>query len=702
MKALRKAYETNATRAWVSLPPGAGKTLVGLEMAREFHRPTLILSPNTAIQGQWVAAADQFAPALPVGTSRTLSTPITSLTYQSIAQFTEVDGAENHIDRLRDSGREIVNALAAHGDVLLILDEAHHLLATWGELLSEVLALLPGAFVLGLTGTPPQAMSTRETELMNEVLGSCAYAASPNALVRDGAIAPYQDLNLFVTPTNDESVYLADTSRKRDADRLLTNSSSKGDGAVRIIKAEHGARGTALRALVLCDYETMTAKTDDSAPGSAENVIRRMTADPHTRALNPVMVTGSRVLAPASTARTLAAWIHENYPHLFLDEIATGSDTALVPVTGAWTSSEWVKAITQWFQTESGHVLVGTRALLGEGWDAPATNVVIDLTSAATSMAVAQGRGRALRIDKNDPSKVASLWSVTCIDPYDPSYNPDYDRLVRKAQAYFTMDENRTIVTGNTVLPTLDDALASTDAVNAVMLARAANTAHVAALWGVGTAYRNRKFPWVEIDIQATDAIALRYLGVNGYKQEPAGLYAPAYKGKKKGLFGGVKVDLLDSPENRYSVASSIAAAVASTLNEAGLIRADWNDMRIKVTADGKARFWLETESTDDAELFASTFSQCFDLTVDADSLHFPAHGVTRADFDRVNTATVKTPFQAVTSFHPVPKAIRRDANLLAIYNKAWTRWVSTTWTELHGWTYAEWTGGATAGETWH
>ena len=54
---------------------------------------------------------------------------------------------------------------------------------------------------------------------------------------------------------------------------------------------------------------------------------------------------------------------------------------------------------------------IGTRALLGEGWDAPAVNVVIDLTAAATPTSVVQARGRALRLDPQWPGKVADNWA---------------------------------------------------------------------------------------------------------------------------------------------------------------------------------------------------------------------------------------------------------------------------------------------------
>ena len=58
--------------------------------------------------------------------------------------------------------------------------------------------------------------------------------------------------------------------------------------------------------------------------------------------------------------------------------------------------------------------LVGTRGLLGEGWDALSLNTLIDLTSVTTRTGVRQIRGRSLRLDPQWPRKVAHNWDVVC------------------------------------------------------------------------------------------------------------------------------------------------------------------------------------------------------------------------------------------------------------------------------------------------
>jgi len=71
---------------YLVVPPGGGKTLIGLEAARRLGRPAVVLCPNTAIQAQWIAQWQaSFGPNPPPATaSRDLPTPLTVLTYQAL------------------------------------------------------------------------------------------------------------------------------------------------------------------------------------------------------------------------------------------------------------------------------------------------------------------------------------------------------------------------------------------------------------------------------------------------------------------------------------------------------------------------------------------------------------------------------------------------------------------------------------------
>ena len=103
---------------------------------------------------------------------------------------------------LHANGRAIVDRLAAMGPITLVLDECHHLLQLWGHVLEAVIgALDPASVVVGLTATPPDVLSERERALHGALFGGRAdFQVVTPAVVKDGYLAPYQELALVVAP----------------------------------------------------------------------------------------------------------------------------------------------------------------------------------------------------------------------------------------------------------------------------------------------------------------------------------------------------------------------------------------------------------------------------------------------------------------------------------------------------------------------
>ncbi len=69
LTAFERARAAGDQHVYLTMPPGSGKTLLGLEIGRRLGRPIVALAPTTAIQGQWAAEwTGAFAPSL-VGAS---------------------------------------------------------------------------------------------------------------------------------------------------------------------------------------------------------------------------------------------------------------------------------------------------------------------------------------------------------------------------------------------------------------------------------------------------------------------------------------------------------------------------------------------------------------------------------------------------------------------------------------------------------
>ena len=103
-------------------------------------------------------------------------------------------------------------ALQAGRVGVVVLDECHHLASMWGYVVRAVLDLLGGedVHVIGLTATPPSDLTGEETELYGELLGPVDFTVPTPAVVRDGHLAPYQELAWLTEPLDSERAWLAE------------------------------------------------------------------------------------------------------------------------------------------------------------------------------------------------------------------------------------------------------------------------------------------------------------------------------------------------------------------------------------------------------------------------------------------------------------------------------------------------------------
>ena len=489
-------------------------------------------------------------------------------------------GARRRVEELREAGVRVV-----------VLDECHHLLSLWGALLKAVLDLLEPEHVLGLTATNPRELSREQAALYAELLDGEDFSVPTPAVVREGFLAPYQELVQLCTPLASEHEWLAErharfelvleqlaavpaagehlgldvwllerlserraagggrlswaelarrqprladaglrwlhahgapppegaprgeqqraaltiddwvvlledyalrclradagaeAERRLDAlqvalgdlgftmtrqgirrsggevDRVLLNSAAKPLAMCDALACEYDARGPALRAVVMCDSERPPRQPRDSpltltgggrgllaAAGADDRLIgdprgardrrdvrgpagrrasggRRAWTRSRPRAAGRASRPGCGPRRPAS----IVVWRHA--------DAAFGS-----PLWTAWATRLLAGGETL--------LVFGTRGLLGEGWDCPPVNVLVDMTAVAADVSVRQMRGRSLRLDPADPQKLASNWDVVCVAPALERGHADYGRFVRRHAHLHAPCEDGTIETG--------------------------------------------------------------------------------------------------------------------------------------------------------------------------------------------------------------------------------------------------------------
>ncbi|NNE36370.1 MAG: type III restriction endonuclease subunit R, partial [Rhodothermales bacterium] len=191
--------------------------------------------------------------------------------------------------------------------------------------------------------------------------------------------------------------------------RHITQSSAKIQACVDIYRHEREVRGAGLRQVILTDYIR-----DEGVRSNKEKQVEMHGAWPIFRELVHSLGDEERRTCALLTGRLVV--LHESIAAQLKDE-ATLRPLEHAPgfVVIDAPARNPVTILTELLEAGTINVLVGTRALLGEGWDAPCINSLVLASNVGSYMLTNQMRGRAIRIDKKNPDKVSSIWHIVAI-----------------------------------------------------------------------------------------------------------------------------------------------------------------------------------------------------------------------------------------------------------------------------------------------
>lgn len=210
--------------------------------------------------------------------------------------------------------------------------------------------------------------------------------------------------------------------RNKKQDVLLNQSLGKLNAVRDIFKAEYQALGNNLRQLVLTDFirkDFQVHLGDKNAQFTQLGVlsyfesIRREMIE-QTWTVPVAVLTGSLVIIPTSAKEHLERLI-PNSP-LSYDVIGQLSQEDYLKVSISGSYHDLVTALTQLFQDGYIKVIIGTKSLLGEGWDAPCVNSLILASFVGSFMLSNQMRGRAIRVWPDNPNKTSNIWHLVSIN----------------------------------------------------------------------------------------------------------------------------------------------------------------------------------------------------------------------------------------------------------------------------------------------
>ena len=206
--------------------------------------------------------------------------------------------------------------------------------------------------------------------------------------------------------------------------RQVASSTGKMDSIVEIAQIETDSLGKDLRMVILADY--IKDKDTDNTHLGVIPIWRILKNKFSQEQMSLGVLCGSLILLPKDKQNDFNSLLREN--NIDISSVAISGyseDENYIKITPKESAKNViVSLITEMFNKGHITILVGTQALLGEGWDAPSINSLILSSNVSSYMLSNQMRGRAIRIDKNNPDKISNIWHLATIGiPSEKSFS---------------------------------------------------------------------------------------------------------------------------------------------------------------------------------------------------------------------------------------------------------------------------------------
>lgn len=230
-------------------------------------------------------------------------------------------------------------------------------------------------------------------------------------------------------------------------DKLLITSKSKMDSIKQIVEIEYDKLQSKLRMVILSDFirgEHLTnSKTQDNFNKIGVIPIFEQLRLNNENKKKIGVLTGSIVIIPISSVRRFET-LCDNMKvtnRLSLTK-PYGTDYLIINLT-ALLRNKIVQIITHLFEEGEIEILIGTKSLLGEGWDAPAINSLILASFIGSFVLSNQMRGRAIRMQKENLQKTSNIWHLVCLDPTMPGGGSDMETMTRRFRSFVGLSNKK-------------------------------------------------------------------------------------------------------------------------------------------------------------------------------------------------------------------------------------------------------------------
>jgi superfamily II DNA or RNA helicase len=365
---------------------------------------------------------------------------------------------DSFVERLR-SNEGFKDAILTHPWIATPEEHTEEILED-PEYLSSMVVFLHAAgreiphAALKTLGLSHKQVPTLELEWLEVLLSHCLYSDVERFQPSEQILKLLRRELLDIGAIERRRVKLRDPS---DHLKLLTTSITKLKSIEEIVRLESGSQCAELRCVILTDFirKAEMPKSKDELAVCEDIGIVPIFEYLRRAALSDIrlgVLSGSLVIIPSSAERLLrqaATALGIEPRDLSISPLSHDPSYSSVEIRGQYYRGS-VRLITSVFLQGGITVLVGTKSLLGEGWDAPCINTLVLASFVGSFVLSNQMRGRSIRVDSAQPQKTANIWHLVCVEPGLFGPGDDYELLVRRCSAFAGVNSAAPVIENGT------------------------------------------------------------------------------------------------------------------------------------------------------------------------------------------------------------------------------------------------------------
>ena len=242
-------------------------------------------------------------------------------------------------------------------------------------------------------------------------------------------------------------IYLAQNSMLQ---KYFVNSLSKLESINQIVNAEYNNLNKDLRMVILTDFLRKEYLFEENIEINKLGVfpifIKLLEQNSN---INMAILTGSIFMIPVSEKVKLIDNAKEKgIPQNEIEfiDLEKIKDYCIVKTTNKY-KNMLMNSISKLFSDGNVNIIIGTKSLLGEGWDEPSINSLILASYVGSYVLSNQMRGRAIRTNTN-PNKTANVWHLVCASENENGIvkNVDYETLKRRFTSFVGIGYNNEVL----------------------------------------------------------------------------------------------------------------------------------------------------------------------------------------------------------------------------------------------------------------